>query len=473
MKPESVIASRFEIIAKISQRGGTDVYSGVDRESGLPVAIKMFDLGEAKTERFEREAAFLTELSDPGIVRYIAHGTAKGRPFLVMEWVTGKTLSQMMDRGLTTRESVEVVRQVADALAAVHRRGVVHRDVKPSNIMFPGGKVDQVKLLDFGVARRVGQRSTMTRTGAIVGTPAYMSPEQAHGTWDVDARSDVFSLGCVLYACLSGRPAFAAAHLLATLTAILFLDPVSLQQHCPEAPGALCHLLARMLAKDPDRRPDDASIVAAELAQLGRLPDRERRPFSVSVPRWRREEGSYDTMSTQTSVVVDPNESPEEAPVFVLTAVDEDIDVVPAGEGASGEGNASVDEVVASAREIVTGRDGLSAFLKDGTFVAMFAGCQNRTEQISRAARCALSLRELLPEAPMVVGLGNVGSISGVLDRLVETLVEESFLGLAGNVGDGLVTRPIRIGDRASAEVASRELGVMRIDGADYLVPPM
>lgn len=488
MKPIELIASRFEIETRVSVRGGSQVYSGRDRESGLPVAIKMFAAGKTKPERFEREATFLTEFSHPGIVKHIAHGTADGQPFLVMEWIEGPTLAQVMDRGLTLHESVAVVRLIADALASVHVRGVVHRDVKPSNIIFPEGKLTQAKLLDFGVARRVGLRSNMTRTGAIVGTPAYMSPEQARGIWKVNARSDVFSLGCVLYACMCGRPAFAAAHLLATLTAILFLDPKPVKEVCPEAPDELCDLVTRMLAKDPACRPGDAGEVAEALAGFGDLPDDARRPFNVGIQRWQRRGRAEDTITTQTSMLSQARIATTEAPFFLLAAIEPDDDddddnsrgegdsaLAPGGgskaETASGHIDPNRNNVVVNAaRELVGHHGGLSAMLTDGTFVAMFAASKEREEQAARAAGCALALRKVLPEAPIVVGQGEETSVSAVLDRLVETLVEESFRGLLDQVQEITGDRPIRLGDRMSAQLAARVYGVKRIGGADYLV---
>jgi eukaryotic-like serine/threonine-protein kinase len=226
MKPRTVLASRFEILARVRRGGEGQVYRGLDHVTGQPVAIKILHAEQCKPKRFQREVALLTELEHSGIVRYVAHGTEGQQHYLVMEWVDGQTLSQILLRGLTLQESVDVTRRIADALAVVHVRGMVHRDIKPSNIMFIGGKQEQVKLLDFGIARMVGQQS-FTRTGAVVGTPGYMAPEQVRGQWAVDARADVFALGCVLYACMGGHPPFTGQHKLATLASILFLDPTT------------------------------------------------------------------------------------------------------------------------------------------------------------------------------------------------------------------------------------------------------
>ncbi|MEM9492920.1 MAG: serine/threonine-protein kinase, partial [Myxococcota bacterium] len=338
------------------------------------------------------------------------------------------------------------------------------------------GSLDRVKLIDFGIARRAGQPSSMTRTGAIVGTPGYMSPEQARGEWDVDARADLFSLGCVLYTCLSGRPPFAAAHLLATLTAILFLEPLPVIALNPEIPGALAELVAHMLAKSPDGRPATAAQVAAALADLGQLPDSTRRPFQLLSAK-RRAQGDAsppETITTQQSLSLAPRSS-DELPIFILAAMDsEPVDIY--DDDYSGDDQIAIPApdlslLVNRAEAAVTEHAGLSALLADGTFVAMFAGASDRAEQASRAARCAVALRHLLPEAPIVMGMGDVLPAGAVLDRLVETLVEESFRGLVSDSQDAPGRKPIRLGKRIMELLGEDEFHVARIDVADYLIP--
>lgn len=134
---------------------------------------------------------------------------------------------------------MRLARGVAAALAAAHARGIVHRDVKPSNIFLVEGQVDQAKLLDFGIARLGYGRTLATRTGTLLGTPGYMAPEQAQGRKDVDAAADVFSLGAVLFECLTGRPAFTAEHLMATLSRILFEETPRVKTLRPDVPSAL------------------------------------------------------------------------------------------------------------------------------------------------------------------------------------------------------------------------------------------
>src|SRR5262249_28067975 len=152
----------------------------------------------------------LAELRHPGFVQYLAHGRSeRGELYLAMEWLVGEDLAERLAaRELSLTESLQLVTQVAAALAAAHARRIVHPDLKPPKLLLADGKVDRVKVLDFGVARLL-PLETITQTGMIVGTPRFMAPEQARGAKDVDARADVFALGCVLFRCLTGEHPFA------------------------------------------------------------------------------------------------------------------------------------------------------------------------------------------------------------------------------------------------------------------------
>src|SRR5882672_3201473 len=221
-----LFSDRFEIEYKIPGGSMGEVFRGRDRTSGAAVAIKVHTDARAHyTARFAREVELLSELSDPGIVRYIAHGeTSAGQRFLVMEWLEGETLRRRLARGpLAIGEAVALATRVAATLGAAHARGIVHRDLKPSNLFLPGGHIEQVKVLDFGIAHREG-RTPLTKIGAMIGTPGYMAPEQARCNAPIDARADVFALGCVLFQCLTGTPAFEGDSPIATLGRILFSE---------------------------------------------------------------------------------------------------------------------------------------------------------------------------------------------------------------------------------------------------------
>ena len=184
------------------------VFRAVDERSGQDVAVKVLDW-EIDPVRAQREAQVLAATEHRSIVRYIADGiTPDGRMFVAMEWVEGETAADhIASAGFTVAEAVAIARQVADALATAHAGGIVHRDVKPANVLLVGGDVDEVRLIDFGVAR-VAAASSLTRTGMTMGTPGYMAPEQARGDSSIDARADQFALGTVLYEMVSGRFAF-------------------------------------------------------------------------------------------------------------------------------------------------------------------------------------------------------------------------------------------------------------------------
>nr|MBP6608627.1 protein kinase [Deltaproteobacteria bacterium] len=275
LSPGSVVSERFQIERMAGSGGMGAVYRAVDRQTQQPVAVKVLFDGADKA-RFHREALLLAELSHPGIVSYVAHGhTDGGHPFLAMQWLPGHDLAERLRHGgLNLKEALHLARRVAEALSVAHGRGVVHRDIKPSNLFLVDGDPGKVVLLDFGIARRGfgGRSAAMTQTGTIVGTPEYMAPEQARGQSQLSPAADVFSLGCVLHECLTGRPPFVAAHVAAVLAKILFEEAPPLRSLRPELPPSLELLLASMLRKDSTKRPQGGGAVLSELLSLPELP---------------------------------------------------------------------------------------------------------------------------------------------------------------------------------------------------------
>ncbi|MGE0784296.1 MAG: pyridoxal-dependent decarboxylase [Sandaracinaceae bacterium] len=273
MQPGHVVGGRFEIRAVAGRGGMGTVFRGLDRESGLSVAIKVLSDPQQESARFESEAKILGALEHPNIVRYIGHGTTPDRyPYLVLEWLTGIDLAERLLKGpLDIGDTLRLGRVLARALAAAHGRGVVHRDVKPGNVFLVEGRVELAKLFDFGIARSALVSHQHTHPGTALGTPAYMAPEQARGAMDVDARADLFSLGCVLFECLSGRPPFVAEHVIAVLAKVLFEDPPRVSELRPEVPSSLDELIDRLLAKERDARFANASdvVTAIEAIQAG------------------------------------------------------------------------------------------------------------------------------------------------------------------------------------------------------------
>jgi hypothetical protein len=288
MQAGDVVARRFEVERFAGAGAMGLVYRAADRTTGAWIALKVLSHGSAG--RFLREARVLAEVAHPHIVRYVDHGyTDAGEPYLAMEWLEGVDLSQRLLSGpLAMAEAIGLTRSVAGALSAAHARGVVHRDVKPSNLFLVGSDPSAVKVLDFGAARFAQTTSVPTASGIVLGTPGYLAPEQVHDEHPVDGRADTFALGCVLFECLTGRPTFVAQHVLALLGKILREEPPRLRDLLAGAPRELDDLLAAMLAKRPEDRPADMAAVGEALA---RIEDRERRagPPGIAGPlvfRW-------------------------------------------------------------------------------------------------------------------------------------------------------------------------------------------
>jgi tetratricopeptide (TPR) repeat protein len=286
VEPGRVIADRFEIESVAGQGGTATVYRARDRSGAGEVALKIGHPGTpAETERFVVEAKLLSELQHPSIVRYVAHGVMpSGQWYLALEWLDGEDLSQRLKRRpMSVRETIEVIERAADALGHAHERGIIHRDVKPSNLFLVGARPDDVRLLDFGVARRDSNQA-ITRAGLMLGTLGYMSAEGVRGH-RLDARADVFALGCVLFKCITGTNAFAGESALAVLAKILLEVPPRLSE-LAHVPPWLDELCGKMLAKDRDVRPQSGAAVAAELRLHANevLDLEDRPPASVSAP---------------------------------------------------------------------------------------------------------------------------------------------------------------------------------------------
>jgi eukaryotic-like serine/threonine-protein kinase len=244
------------------------VFRARDLTTGGDVAIKVLRQPSVPiAERFAREARVLATIDHPRLPRYVTHGrTTFGEAYLVMEWLDGVDLASRLRLGpLGVAETLALGRAAAEALSIAHAHGIVHRDLKPSNLFLPGGRAEDAKLLDFGIASRLGATD-----GA--GTPAFMAPEQVRGLHDVDARADVFALGAVLYNCLSGQPPFTSGDDVAVLAKVLLEQPTPLRLLDPAIPEGLDELVSEMLDKDPARRPRSTGDVAHLLADLARRP---------------------------------------------------------------------------------------------------------------------------------------------------------------------------------------------------------
>jgi serine/threonine protein kinase len=266
-----VITSRFDVEEKIGSGGMSTVFRARDRDTGGIVALKVLRRGASgEVSRFHREASVLADLTHPAIVRYVAHGeTEQGDPYLAMEWLDGEDLAQRLRKSkLSVGDTLTLGVRVAEALAEAHARGVVHRDIKPSNIFLEGGDIARTKLLDFGTARLSQMTRMATITGTVLGTPAYMAPEQARGEKRVGPQADVFALGCVLFECLTGQPAFAADHMVATLTKLLLEEPPRIRRLRDDVPAAAAKAVEQMMEKDPNKRPGSGAVAAERLSAV-------------------------------------------------------------------------------------------------------------------------------------------------------------------------------------------------------------
>jgi eukaryotic-like serine/threonine-protein kinase len=258
---------KYRILEKIGQGATSSVYKGHDAALGRHVAVKIIAMeaggdNETLRRRFQREAQAAARLNHPHIITVYDYGEEQNKLYMAMEFLEGQDLKQMFAEGRLPEleDKVEVIQQIADGLAFAHANGIVHRDLKPANIqILPDG---QVKIMDFGLARLTG--SDMTRTGLVMGTPYYMSPEQVRGE-HVDARCDVFALGCVFYELLTGRKAFDAESLHSVLYKVMQAEPRPAREVAPNLPIPLGQLLEKAMAKDPARRFPDAGAFAAGL----------------------------------------------------------------------------------------------------------------------------------------------------------------------------------------------------------------
>jgi eukaryotic-like serine/threonine-protein kinase len=266
-----VVGDRFRVEKRAGRGGMGAVYRSTDLTTGLPVAIKVIERQSPSVgERFAREAMVLADLSHPCIVRYVTHGvTSSGSPFLAMDWLDGEDLCERLARSpLPAPDCLLLMRRVCEGLSVAHGRGVVHRDIKPSNVFLPGGDPGAAKIIDFGVARLALGSTALTRPGTALGTAGYMAPEQAIEATDVDARADIFALGCVLFECLTGQAAFGGRPAM-VLVKVLREHPPKPSELRPEVGQAFDTLVERMLAKDRSARPQNAAEVLEALDELG------------------------------------------------------------------------------------------------------------------------------------------------------------------------------------------------------------
>jgi eukaryotic-like serine/threonine-protein kinase len=266
-----VLAGRYELGEVIGRGGMSTVYRARDLSLDRVVAVKvamdpLLERDPVYAARFKREARAAAAISHPSAVTVFDAGSDGPTRYIVMECVEARNLAEILreEKPLEPARAARIAEQIADALAAAHAAQIVHRDIKPGNVMVASG--DRVKVLDFGIAR-TPDAVTLTQTASVLGTAPYMSPEQAMGQ-PADARSDIYSLGCVLYEMLTGKPPFMADVAAAVLHQHVRVPARSPRELNPAVPPALDALVLQMLAKDPGDRPQTAGEVRDRLANF-------------------------------------------------------------------------------------------------------------------------------------------------------------------------------------------------------------
>lgn len=382
----SVVAGRYQLERKAGSGGMGAVYRARDLAVGNIVAVKLLTSQEVRDEkRFAQEAEILAGLSHPAIVRYIGHGTASGLHFLVMEWLEGEDLLSYIERQpVPIAETLALVQRSAEALLHAHQKGIIHRDIKPQNFFLADKRIERAKILDFGIARLAHNAPRLTRTGTLVGTPGYLPPEIIQGTRAFDGRADMFALGCVAFECLTGRPAYEGSEPSTLLAKIVLDEPPRLRDVAPHVPEAISDLIGRMMLKDPTRRLDAAGVVAA-LQALGKVADGPGAPVK-----------------------------PVRRPTMRLTIGEQRIGcIVMVGVQAAGT------PAVAHGLQLELNSTFKCTLhpMPDGTLVLNLPSAGTRSaDQPTMAARCALVLRDRVPDVPIVVASG-IGRFSEDVPR--------------------------------------------------------
>ncbi|HRI70339.1 MAG TPA: protein kinase, partial [Polyangium sp.] len=402
-----VVAGRFVLMAQAGHGGMGAVFKAHDRLCDTTVAIKlMYDPGEVEIQRFLREATVLESFNHEHIVAHRSHGVSEwGDPWLAMEWLEGEDLATRLHRGrLSVEDSLQVIRGAALALDAAHSRGIVHRDIKPSNLYLVEGKPEAVKIVDFGIAAATMGTSRLTATSIILGTPGYMAPEQARGDAGVGPPADIFSLGCVLYECLAGKPAFVGAHLIALLAKVLLADPPKLSDERPNVPQFVLRLCEQMMAKSPDERFPNGRALVDILNRLTTSPNTSVE--ATRQPAGTTQMGVYERQLV-SSIVIAPQQN---NPALQSSAPS----TVP-------------DETLKSIRQIVETPGTSLHVLADGSSVVVFTLPSNPVDQAANAALCAFRLRDIVEGRPIVLVTGHRDStlrspVGEIMDRAGDLL---------------------------------------------------
>ena len=276
---DELVGGRYRLVVRLGVGGMSEVWAADDIELGWRVALKLL-ARDADPARFEREAQAVAALAHPNICRLYDYGEAGGRPFMVLEYLGGGTLEERLVPGepYPSDEIQRIAGELAAGLAHAHARRLIHRDLKPANVLFDDEGV--AKIADFGIARLSGS-GTLTETGTLLGTAAYISPEQAQGL-PATSASDVYSFGVILYRMLAGRLPFESESPIELARMHIQEQPFPLADARPAAPPALAALAEASLAKDPQARPADGEALVQALSPGGEAPTLSDAPTIVA-----------------------------------------------------------------------------------------------------------------------------------------------------------------------------------------------
>ncbi|MFO0549865.1 MAG: protein kinase [Polyangiaceae bacterium] len=483
MAAKPLVADRFELLEVIGQGAMGRVYRAIDRQTGSTVALKLLHahmMLREQIQRFEREAEVLAKLSHPAIAAYVAHGETlvtrslppgpPGAPpredlvekqrYLAMQWLDGESLQKRLEKSenssLTVPEALLLGKRLATALAAAHAIGVVHRDLKPSNIILEAGDLGRASLVDFGIAR-LRSAAELTSTGMMLGTPGYMSPEQARGSGDVDARADVYALGCVLFRCLAGRLPFTADDPLGLLLKVVLEEPPRLDELRAELPEPIVDLVARLLQKSPADRPADGHAVLLELEAIA--PPVESEPGPVS------RMGGAALTGNERRILCLVLAKPGPART-TLPSAGFDHDAVAR----------RAERELELLREAAKHHGASLEVVADGSILLLFHEGE-ATDQAARAASAALAVHMLMPDAFIAVAAGRAilaGAlpVGEVIDRAVSLLGQEEGVVIDPAIHallDARFERRAVADDVASPHVLLREVAHVEIQGRTLL----
>jgi tetratricopeptide (TPR) repeat protein len=409
LRAGDVLAGRFSVHGLVRRGGMGAIYRGFDLCTGDSVAIKILGcLGVHVQERFLRETRILAELVHPCIVRHIAHGTTDdGTMYLIMEWLQGEDLAErLLRQRLDVTDTLALLRRVCEALEIVHASGVVHRDIKPANLFLTGSDPSSVKLLDFGVASHGRTTEALTQRGTLLGTVGYMAPEQAQGDEDIDARADVFALGCVLYECLTGRAPFSSAHPVAVLAKVLHEQPPRPSLLTAGLDPRLDTLVAQLLAKNRQNRMPHARAILDYLGTLAGHPSSGLRMRRTVSSTGGAEQRIVSVILGRTS----RNDMPSEPATSGVAATD--------------------------VLHRISVRFGAQvASLEGGALLLVSSGRGEANDRASQAALCALELYRHRPELTLAVSTGLAETFGGVhmgvaIDRAAAQLAQTEQVGV-------------------------------------------